>query len=276
MDKATFMRQLKEGLRFHFLKKDIQDILEDYESFFLSGLAEGKTEKEICDGLGNPSLIAAELLRDTNKWSFLREKSFLHLAASLLLFFGGVIFFWMIRLIEWSQGLIPLCTVGMILLTLGLWFTSGGTFSKNASRNQLHKIILFWHILLFLFVAAIYGMFMWYIPNVIWAAPWGYQSGPVISVILTLLFFAAVVVAVYAFYRLYCKTPDYFTLVPHVLGILAFCACQRNLLGRVMTTAGYYKAVNFSLIAYGTGVVLTTLVTIMIRSGRLNGSKAMR
>jgi hypothetical protein len=271
MEKATFMRQLKRGLHLHFLQKEMQDILEDYEGFFLQGLAEGKTEEEICADLGNPSQIAAELSRETEKRSFLRRKEFLHLTASLMLFCGGIIYFWRIRYSTFYTGNILISIIGIVLFSVGLWFAAGGTLSKRAYRCKPRKSIFFWHLALFMMIVFIYCIFMWYFPLVVWKASWGYMSGPVIVAILTLLFFFAAAVVVYAFYNFYCKSPDYFALVPHLLGVLALCSCERNLLGHMTTPEGFYEAINLSLIPYGVSVVLSVIATIGISSGWLTG-----
>jgi hypothetical protein len=158
-----------------------------------------------------------------------------------------------------------------VLFSVGLWFAAGGTLSKGACRSKPRKSILFWHLALFIMIVFIYSIFMWYFPLVVWKASWGYMSGPVIVVILTLLFFIAAAVVLYAFYSFCCKSSDYFTLVPHLLGVLALCSCERNLLGHMMTPEGFYEAVNLSLIPYGVSVVLSVLATIGIRSGWLTG-----
>jgi hypothetical protein len=265
MDKATFIHQLRRGLRLHFLPKEAQDILEDYEGFFLSGLAEGKTEEEISEGLGDPAQIIAELTQDGDKRSFLQRKDFWHLIASLMVFSGGVFYFWRIRYSIFYQGNVWISVIGIVLFSVGLWFAAGGTLSKGKDRSKPRKIIIFWHILLFAVIVFIYSMCMWFFPLVIWKSSWGFMSGPVITVILTLIFFFAAVIFVYAFYSFYCKSPDYFALVPHLLGVMALCSCTRNLLGHMTTPEGFYEAVNLSLIPYGVAVGLSFLVSIGIR-----------
>jgi hypothetical protein len=265
MEKAAFMHQLGRGLRLHFLPKETQDILEDYEGFFLAGLAEGKGEEEICADLGDPTQIIAELVGDSDKTSFFRRKDFLHFIASLLLFCGSVIYFWRIRDNNFYQGNILISVIGIVMFSVGLWFAAGGTLSKSTSGRKPRNFIILWHIFLFLLVVLIYSMYMWYFPLVIWNASWASLSGPTISVILTLLFFFTAVVAVYAFYCAYCKSPYYFTLVPHLLGVMALCSCERNLLSQMTTPEGFYQAVNLSLIPYGVAAGISVLVSIGIR-----------
>jgi len=61
MNKNIFFMELQ-----HLLKKlpeeDIQDIMRDYEEYFLIGMKEGKTEDEIITKLGSPKQVAKEIL----------------------------------------------------------------------------------------------------------------------------------------------------------------------------------------------------------------------
>ncbi|KYG68625.1 hypothetical protein AZI87_05155 [Bdellovibrio bacteriovorus] len=57
MTKQEFLKNLKEELEKNKVQ-NVQDILTDYEEHFVHGLSKGKTEVEICEGLGFPSVIA--------------------------------------------------------------------------------------------------------------------------------------------------------------------------------------------------------------------------
>lgn len=56
MNKNEFFKILREGLN-DFPEKELQDILYDYEEHFSNAMADGKTEEEIINELGDPYVI---------------------------------------------------------------------------------------------------------------------------------------------------------------------------------------------------------------------------
>ncbi|CDM67963.1 putative protein [Clostridium bornimense] len=72
MNKEEFLDILKDYLKGHFSALEIDDILRDYEEFFINGKLEGKSEEEVAKGLGSPKQVATELIREM-KGSFGEE-----------------------------------------------------------------------------------------------------------------------------------------------------------------------------------------------------------
>lgn len=64
MNKEEFLDILKDYLKGHFSAYEIDDILRDYEEFFINGKLEGKSEEEVAKGLGSPKQVATELIRE--------------------------------------------------------------------------------------------------------------------------------------------------------------------------------------------------------------------
>ncbi|MEG0372281.1 MAG: DUF1700 domain-containing protein [Clostridium sp.] len=64
MSKQEFLDILKDYLRGYFTLSEIEDILRDYEEYFLNGELEGKTEKQVIESLGSPKSIAEDLIRE--------------------------------------------------------------------------------------------------------------------------------------------------------------------------------------------------------------------
>lgn len=62
MKKFEYLSVLKENLEGKLPPEAIKDILSDYESFFLSGREEGKTDDEISTELGSPEFLSKSLL----------------------------------------------------------------------------------------------------------------------------------------------------------------------------------------------------------------------
>lgn len=62
MNKNEFLEILKDYLRKDFSDDEVNDILRDYEEYFVDGLIEGKSDMEIISALGSPKAIAKELI----------------------------------------------------------------------------------------------------------------------------------------------------------------------------------------------------------------------
>lgn len=62
MKQFEYLNELKENLEGRLSPEAIKDILSDYESFFISGREEGKTDDEISKGLGSPAFLAKSLI----------------------------------------------------------------------------------------------------------------------------------------------------------------------------------------------------------------------
>lgn len=60
MNKEIFLQQLDASLT-KLPQDERQEIIQDYQEYFIIGLEEGKTEEQIAAGLGSPSQIAKEL-----------------------------------------------------------------------------------------------------------------------------------------------------------------------------------------------------------------------
>lgn len=62
MTKNDFLDILRDYLKGSFSDLEINDILRDYEEFFLNGELQGKSDEEIIKSLGSPKSIANELI----------------------------------------------------------------------------------------------------------------------------------------------------------------------------------------------------------------------
>jgi uncharacterized membrane protein len=72
-----YLRQLKKKLRFKFDKDDIDSILNDYNEIFDVETAQGKTEKDVCMSLGNPTIIVQNLYKEMHSKDALAKNIFL-------------------------------------------------------------------------------------------------------------------------------------------------------------------------------------------------------
>lgn len=64
MKQSEYLRELKENLESRVSPEVLRDILSDYESFFISGREDGKSDDEISGELGSPAFLAKTLLED--------------------------------------------------------------------------------------------------------------------------------------------------------------------------------------------------------------------
>ena len=72
MNKSEFLEILKDYLGKDFSEYEVNDILRDYEEYFVDGIIEGKSDLEIISALGSPKSIAKDLVsqmkeKDENK-----------------------------------------------------------------------------------------------------------------------------------------------------------------------------------------------------------------
>ncbi|MFA8437759.1 HAAS signaling domain-containing protein [Pueribacillus sp. YX66] len=95
MTKAEFLQALERELQ-KLKDYEREEILYDFEEHFAAGLAEGKREDEIASDLGDPKIIAKELLVDYRVTQAETEKSvkniFQAMIATISLSFFNLIF----------------------------------------------------------------------------------------------------------------------------------------------------------------------------------------
>ena len=72
LNKNEFLEILKDYLRKDFSDDEVNDILRDYEEYFVDGLIEGKSDMEIISALGSPKAIAKELISQVSSLKITR------------------------------------------------------------------------------------------------------------------------------------------------------------------------------------------------------------
>ena len=77
VSRQVYLRQLKKKLRFKFNKDDIDSILDDYNEIFNVETAQGKTEKDVCMSLGDPTIIVQNLYKEMHSKDALAKNIFL-------------------------------------------------------------------------------------------------------------------------------------------------------------------------------------------------------
>ncbi|MCC0636926.1 HAAS signaling domain-containing protein [Clostridioides sp. ES-S-0001-02] len=74
LNKTEFLEILKDYLKKDFSESEVNDILRDYEEYFVDGIIEGKSDMEIIASLGSPKSIARELILQTKEKNIEDEK----------------------------------------------------------------------------------------------------------------------------------------------------------------------------------------------------------
>lgn len=64
MTKDEYIRKLRSKLRFSLSAGEIRDIAGDISEVFADGIAEGRSEGEICTSLGSPADAARDILTE--------------------------------------------------------------------------------------------------------------------------------------------------------------------------------------------------------------------
>ena len=77
VSRQMYLQQLKKKLRFKFNKDDIDSILDDYNEIFDVETAQGKTEKDVCMSLGDPTIIVQNLYKEMHSKDALAKNIFL-------------------------------------------------------------------------------------------------------------------------------------------------------------------------------------------------------
>jgi uncharacterized membrane protein len=87
MTRAEFMSRLKNGL-VGMPTSAAADVLQDYDAHFDDGLAEGRTEAEVAEALGNPDRLARELKAEAGIRRWRQEQSPSSATAAILAVLG--------------------------------------------------------------------------------------------------------------------------------------------------------------------------------------------
>ena len=66
LNKREFLEILKDYLSNHFSYDEVNDILRDYEEYFIDGEIEGKSDIQIIESLGSPKSIVRDLVDEMN------------------------------------------------------------------------------------------------------------------------------------------------------------------------------------------------------------------
>jgi len=145
MNKMKFLRSLGAALYWRVPAVKAAEILSDYEDFFESGKADGKTEAEICAELGKPREIAREL----------KQKNFLpkQIIINLFLIAVSVLFLFLDYGMDWR-----FLTGFAVVSVAALRILFGGVIAYSRKSKITLPVIIVFNSLLLGTVTAVFAV----------------------------------------------------------------------------------------------------------------------
>jgi uncharacterized membrane protein len=120
MNKTEFLSELVKNLK--VLESEKKEILSDYEEHFQIGMAEGRSESEICDALGDPSKIA----RNYTASALVKKAEKDHSAKSILKAIIAALGLGFFNLVVGLPLLITLITIIIVLFSVSVAIFASG------------------------------------------------------------------------------------------------------------------------------------------------------
>jgi len=115
MDREQYIKNLQDVLKERFSQQQANDILADYSEFFDAGIAEGKSESELCTEFGSPERVALELV---NSNSTEQQRWPTHLRLKVIFILTAIANLMLLPFICWSYSVFP--SVYIFLLPFAL------------------------------------------------------------------------------------------------------------------------------------------------------------
>lgn len=136
--KKTYLTSVRNKMLWHFKRKQIRIALENLSSYFETGTAKGKSEKELCNELGSPDEYVEKLYRVTlEDVNAVITKQHLKMTVYLIL---SVIIVLILIVRFLSGGTAPLYfCIPVIICSPLLWFFLGGGFMLNVDTISLQE-----------------------------------------------------------------------------------------------------------------------------------------
>jgi len=273
MEKKEFMTKLKILLEKRFADDEIADIVSDYESFFESGVMQGKNEAQISAELGMPIEIVNDLSKALGKkraiLPLLRTPSRVVCAVVLaivitahtysLLTFRSAIHFG-------YEGFFVIIAVAALL-----WFIFGGTLRKIPGfmhRNAFNvtRLLLVSYILPFVLVAGYSIAIYVYLHN--WLLnPHGPRGNiehhamffSYSRAIFTITVLFVVAIATFKYKKL---AEQYFPVMLHGLSAIVFFNHTFILFGAILDLDSFHASMLWTNIFYAIGLVLSVILAL--------------
>lgn len=191
--KDEYLEKLKNEMLFHFSRQDIHITLEDTSLFFESGMADGKTEAELCNELGTPKELAHGLSPDKFSNSFRYALPGIHIISCFIL----------LLLVFRYPGLL-LSMIALTIIPISVWHMGGGCCllqirSDTAKHYKVYSLFL----LISLMLIGTEQIFTVLLKNNISISIPIIKTTSYMSSILIILSIAILIISIYKLYKGY-------------------------------------------------------------------------
>lgn len=285
MNQCEFMKKLKKALRWTFDANEIEDILSDYQGFFDDGVNEGKSEQTICEELGDPNNIAFDLATELRKEKriSLSTKVMRRMFLVTLLLVISFVYYNLVQksITEYAVNrffnyflfqninIFSESMISMILFIIILWFTLGGTIHKLPPISQLVKTVHKWiilanHFILFFIFIIFHILIIFFIKEM------EGKNGLInidieaiknMWILFMAISFTLAVLSIYGFYRF---TPQYFTIICHAIGVVAYLCSTYSVSKTLISPEEIQLNVRLLLSVYAVSFVITIIFSWLI------------
>ena len=273
MKKELFMKKLIYHLSLSFTSLEISEIIDDYNEFFAAGIAEGRSEEELCYMLGNPHNIVRDIKKESNV-NKIEKFTIRFLIRALLAITLLVYFFIYIKQTNTNANMARDGIIGIILIGLILWFLLKGNlfdrplaiyYTKVISYKKIfnyHLVIVFLAGLSYL-VARIFSNkainFNFYIISL----PIN-EVGPFVSTVYYAMITLGLIIFIYLLYQFIYISVIFYPVICNCISFIVFILCLLNMQHQSNNIQNISFLITKSLIVYLVGIIITVIATIYI------------
>lgn len=272
MTKDKFIRKLISKLQLHFNSKELNEIINDYNDFFLAGFDDGQSEEELCKTFGDPNTIVRNIRAESRR-SKAKRFSFRFIVRILLAFALSIYVISIISHINSNANMVKDSVIGVIIIGLLLWFILGGEPLDRPTIYNFKQVnnrkIVYLHLIIFILTGLTY-IFALFFSNINKSLKGYlfkieiYEIGTFVSKVLYLMIILGLLLLVYSIYKFYNCSIKFYTITCNTLGYIAFILCLLNVQHQLIDINDIKYLLVKSLLAYFTGIALSVLATIYI------------
>lgn len=147
MAKRMFLRRLYFALWGGFSRKERRDVVADYEGFFIESQGKGASEADVAGELGEPSVIALNLAKESGKRAplgalMLRYWLWVNMAVGGVVFFGTAMWFHSLHIWRFPRvDIIRAGIIAVILMSGALYFAFMPKIKAHPRRGSKRGIM---------------------------------------------------------------------------------------------------------------------------------------
>jgi uncharacterized membrane protein len=260
MEKTEFMAGLQKALRWRLSRREIKEIIVDYEGFFAAGHSEGKSESQISAELGVPAAIAAELTAALRKGGKLAYAIYI---ASLTYYQIAVLPYF-----NYNDNIRVLVLVSVVVLIVLVALLA--RVPNISPRAQDGCLMIVAHSLLLVTVGAFYAVLRYLGRIFLTITPQDNLDFNLEKVSLWLAFaclaalIVAVIIGALALYGLLRFCRRYLTVLCHAVTVIAFIGSITWILSGLSSVSIFLNNIHLALLIYVAEVFISIFSLQMV------------